>query len=162
MQMKRAFTGAVGIVGALALVGCGGGAEDPGKYDESTPPPEEVPMMTLDQGDDAAATPAEGAAPPPGGMAPPSDEGLSKQLKSFAKDDGGKELPVVVAMQNVADAYLRLQPTSAVEENQVEWPRLTNLNLLVRVGLIRAIPPAPAGKEWHIDDKFKVSLIDAQ
>ena len=110
-----------------------------------------------------SAPEAEGdaGAPPPDGMAPDPSSPQTSPLRSYAKDEKGQAVPVQLALQNVVEAYLRLQPTSSQEDGQEPWPRLTNVVQLAQVGLIRSVPPAPAGKKWQISSDYRVQIVDA-
>lgn len=166
IRLKK-VTNLVGVAALCVVAGLAGCGEqvDTSKY-VMEPEEEEAPeMMVVNQLDDvppdaAAPAPPDGMAPPPGTVGGP-ERPADNDLLGFAKEsDSGKDLPVTVALQNACEAYLRLRPTSSQEEGQPQWPPLTNVNLLVRVGLIRGVPAPPAGKQWHIE-KNEVSLIDA-
>ena len=150
--------GLAALVMSLA-VGCGGDSSAPGassNYEGGSgeSAPAEVPMMTM--GNTSATEEAGPGAPPPDGLAPSSE---TVTLKGFDKDEKGAPLPVQSALQQVVDTYQRLRPTSSEEEGQPMWPMLTNVNQLVQVGLVRAIPPAPAGKQWSIDKDYRVQAV---
>lgn len=165
MQLDVKTLGRFGLVtlSAFLLSGCdksGSEASTEGRVEAK-----EVPMLTMGTAD-PVASPANGEAPPPDGLvAAGSGEAVDPSaalLKGYVKDEDGKTLNIHQALQQAADTYLRLQPTSSVEDNQPMWPDLKDLNLLVKVGLIRGIPQAPAGQKWTIDDNYRVQLVPAQ
>ena len=165
-------------IASMTLVGCGGDGDSPsrggsgggsgsGMGVEQPPEVKErgiVPVNVAEieatgGGDPAMAGP--GAPPPDGLAAPAADPKKQNDLKQFAYDRTGQEINIKDALQQAADQYNRVRPSSAPAPGLTMWPELTNINYLVKVGLVRRIPPAPPGKTWAMEGGQKVVLVDA-
>lgn len=74
------------------------------------------------------------------------------------QDDEGKPITVVQYVQRAVDAYERMRYAS-VEGDKPPWPPLQDLSQLVKVGILKTLPPAPAGEKFVLDPRTqKVSL----
>lgn len=75
-------------------------------------------------------------------------------------DENGKQLNVLQYLQQAVGQYDRLRPGSAYGDNP-GWPPLTDLNQLIKVGLLKSLPAAPPGKKFVLDPQtMKVSLAN--
>ncbi|MEW6306240.1 MAG: hypothetical protein AB1705_22465 [Verrucomicrobiota bacterium] len=150
---------------ALALAACG-------KKPEAHPPtlapePEAKPLSVVPE------TPPPGAPPLPPGKAPdatvvaPTVAGAATNAAASLagtvaplEDDDGKPLTDTLAiMQRAADIYNDYRFASVEEEDDEPWPALTDLSLLVKYKVLRALPAPPPGKRFVYDKETgKVTL----
>lgn len=154
---------------SLFSVGCGGGDETPELSPEQAQEnveadiePEVAPMVVnpdLERADGGADAP-----PPPsgGGAAPdPNTANMNPDLGGFDAPDGASDdqKTIIQALNLAVESYDRQRAASVVEAGQEPWPELTTIEDLVKYRVIRALPPAPAGKKWHLNmEKMEVEL----
>jgi hypothetical protein len=152
-HMKR--TNILGASLGLLVIASGCGKSD----DTSLAPPPPAPK----QQDAAVVTPPPvtppaptPTAPPPAGgaaaAAPAAPEAEPKEIKTI----DGKTISALQYLQSLADAYNR---TRAGQSDGTPWPELTDLQLLVNVGMVKRLPSPPAGQKFVFDAKTgKVTL----
>lgn len=140
----------------------------------STPTGKAKPAETL-PGTAAPAPP--GAPPPPSKAATPAAPAGASDLAApaapravpgtdplfyFRRDEKGRYLGDLEALQLAAEAYAG-KAAMGEEAGQPVWPNLTNLSQLVKVGMLKALPAAPAGQKYVVDPKtHRVSLANVK
>jgi hypothetical protein len=151
------------IFGGWLLAGCGQSqpisAPPPGpaldlEYSSAADaplPPEDVLVIPFE-----AAT--EGSDSPDGGAIAAF---VTEENRDLFEDEQGRVVAQsgLQVLQRAAEAYQTYRYT-AVDEDAVPWPPLTDLSLLVKYRLLRALPAAPAGQKFIIDPKtHQVALV---
>lgn len=150
---------------AIVVAGCSG------EEKKSTPSTPSAPKSAANPVA-PTASPAAPAAPnapeaPASVFANTSGEGATSDGVP-TKDADGKTIDTLAGLNRAVEYYTRvLQPMQAESEEQAKtfkgYPPLTSLEQLVQYKVIRAVPPAPAGKKWSYDtQKYQVVLIDAK
>lgn len=140
----------------LAFTGCneGDGAADAGGG--SAP----APTTTISTGSTPAPGGGAGAPPPEApnipAEPPPVIEGVTSKEGLALVGEDGKTLDTQAGLQRAVEYYTRelLTRVPVDEEEEKRFkpvPPLTDLQQLVTYKVIRAIPPAPAGKKWAYD-----------
>jgi hypothetical protein len=158
MKLNLHLVGSVAVI-SLAL-GCGP-QEDPsdpgavGSVSQGGAAVAAAPAEASPQTDPAATAPEAPPAPAFGGET--STEGLPM------KDEDGKSMDTLAALQYAAEVYDRLQAMEPVDDDNPAFkprPPLTDLQQLVQYRIIRAVPAAPAGQKYVYDGQTrKVKLV---
>lgn len=110
----------------------------------------------------AVATDSAPSAPPPGQVVPGASTTSPNTdvLFAFRKDAEGRVRNDLEALQEAATSYDRRAGLS-FDANKPAWPVMKDLSDLVKVGMLKALPEAPAGKKYSFDPKgAKVSLVN--
>lgn len=154
-------------VGVMFVSGCGDSSPAPAEQvvtpSASTPPAD----ISITHAAPPSGTPPPPGAPAPGGAVdnspPPAPDGPLQNLVSkgniFFYDDRGNFLATdsVDFLHRAIRNYLDTQKYKA--DDSPDWPPMTDLSLLVKYRVIRALPAAPAGQKFVLDPKTrKVSL----
>lgn len=127
----------------------------PAPADPGAPPPPPAPVTAATPAPPAGNPASASAAPGAPTAAPGSDP-----LFYFRRDEKGQALNDLEALQLAAEAYSRKAGMSESPDQPV-WANLTDLSQLVKVGMLKALPAAPAGKKYVVQPKtHKVSLVD--
>lgn len=137
------------------LASCGQENKAPSTPASKAKPAEAVPGT--------AATPAAPAAAPElAAPAAPRATLDADPLFYFRRDEKGRYLGDLEALQLAAEAYVG-KAAMGEEADQPVWPNLTNLSQLVKVGMLKALPAAPAGQKYVVDPKtHRVSLVNVK
>jgi hypothetical protein len=142
----------VSVLASLVAAGCK--PEDP----PTAPPPPapKAPEAVVATPPVASPGPAAPVTPPPVGgaaaAAPAAPEAEPKEIKTI----DGKTISAIQYVQSLADSYER---TRAGQSDGTPWPPLTDLQLLVNVGMVKRLPTPPAGQKFVFDAKTgKVTL----
>ncbi len=146
------------VVSAVLLAGCGGEQEPEAASMPSSPEAPSINLTDATPGGEGSAAPAAPEAPEiPPQSADISAEGL------VTKDAEGNALDKTAQLQQAVDYYTRvLEPKVPESEEEAKtfkgYPPLTDLEQLVKARVIRAVPAAPAGKKYVIENG-KVKLV---
>ena len=151
---------------ALVIAGCSEDKKAPAPTPSQTPKATANPVAPT-ASEPAAAAPAGAPAAPASVFANAAGEGATSDGVP-TKDADGKTIDTLAGLNRAVEYYTRaLQTLQPQDEEQAKnwkpYPSLTSLDQLVQYKVIRAVPPAPAGKKWHYDPtKWKVTLEDAK
>jgi len=166
--MKLKAFAIIPLAFTLFSIGCGGDdapemtEEQVRENEEADVEPEVAPMVAnpvLEQAEAGSdAPPAPGQAP----AAPnPQDANMNPDLAGFDAPDGAsdEQKTIIQALNLAVESYDRQRNASVVEAGQQPWPELKTIEDLVKYRVIRALPPAPAGKKWHLNtENMEVEL----